>query len=105
MTNQERTKILEMFASGKLTIEQADHYWKDSALKALLMRRSGQTRDSEQRDSPISQESNFPLDVYSFVWKRRWCSSVYWSRCSELLHPGGGTTLEATFVNVAPSGH
>jgi len=35
MTNQERTKILEMVASGKLTLEQADQLMEILGAKSI----------------------------------------------------------------------
>ena len=65
MTNQERTKILEMVASGKLTIEQADQ---------LLERLGAQSRaDAEKRPD----QSVLPVGFTNFTGEQMAALEVY----------------------------
>ena len=65
MTNQERTKILEMVASGKLTIEQADQLLE--RLGAQSMASAEKRPDQRQRAAGFTNftgEQMAALEVY-----------------------------------------
>ncbi len=65
MTNQERTKILEMVASGKLTIEQADQLLERLGAQSLA--------DAEKR----SDQSVLPAGFTNFTGEQMAALEVY----------------------------
>ena len=65
MTNQERTKILEMVASGKLTIEQADQLLERLGAQSLA--------DAEKR--PV--QSVLPAGFTTFTGEQMAALEVY----------------------------
>ena len=65
MTNQERTKILEMIASGKLTIEQADQLLETLGAQSMA---SGEKRPDQSKNASgfttFTGEQMAALEVY-----------------------------------------
>ena len=65
MTNQERTKILEMVASGKLTIEQADQLLERLGAQNLAdAEKQPDQRQRAARFTNFTREQMAALEVY-----------------------------------------